>query len=697
MRNIIIGTLIVYIFSFGLHVQKRLFCGILEIDNQNKKLNISLYFLIFLLSSILCLDNISGKLAFVFSVVMVSVCILPVYTKRAFLTRFPDSFSVFFVLLPLVIFCAIMSFHSMPAAEGWYSYYGKLINEYKQMPYKDFELLFMPVYTYIIAFFTKIFGYKIIVLRILGIIIYSLIAIVSFFLFSKIFNNKQTSVISSIITCLFMQSEIVQIFYDYIRVFDLFTYLSALMLFIFCRSWLDEKNRWNNICLLLSGISAVIAFGIRQNSGAFVIVFSVLFICFVGCYKNEFKKLIISLSIYIISVLIPFFIVLLLMAKSGCLSIFLNSTVNSAIDAKGGFLVVLFAWIPRFIKSIFHSYLEVAFFIIFLAINIVLFMFKKRDENPKYNKQISCFFSMFLVLGIALVYFSTRFSSSFIELRINNLPVASYCVCCLCFLSSFAILIIQKFQIRKIHISKPTASFSFNIMFISGMIVAIGYGCGTSSGLSEGQTALAIGLLVELAFYFSNHNFSKSSKAIILLFCYILALSIISQKFQHPYNWWGLEEVSIKESKTKITDIDELDGLLLSESTADGMERITKDIRNNSKKEDYIFCFPQIPIFYVLSDRTSSTYTKVQWFDVSNYDSILKDIKTLSENLPKVIVHMKVDPYVIESHEKLFMGGGQSGLNVMDKFLDTLESSDYELVDSLVLQTYPVSVYVRIE
>ena len=51
-----------------------------------------------------------------------------------------------------------------PYAEGWSTYYAQCINS-GNLPYKDFDYLFPPLYIYLIAFITKLFGYKLIVLR----------------------------------------------------------------------------------------------------------------------------------------------------------------------------------------------------------------------------------------------------------------------------------------------------------------------------------------------------------------------------------------------------------------------------------------------------------------------------------------------------------------------------------------------------
>ena len=72
------------------------------------------------------------------------------------------------VILLSGVLAAFLADKTLPSAEGWYSYYAKCINQ-GQIVYKDFEYLFTPLYMYIIAAFTRVFGYSIFALRIFGI------------------------------------------------------------------------------------------------------------------------------------------------------------------------------------------------------------------------------------------------------------------------------------------------------------------------------------------------------------------------------------------------------------------------------------------------------------------------------------------------------------------------------------------------
>ena len=61
------------------------------------------------------------------------------------------------------------SLHSLPITEGWFSAYAQLVLQGKVI-YRDFYLYLTPLYVWIIALFTFIFGNSIFALHIFGIV-----------------------------------------------------------------------------------------------------------------------------------------------------------------------------------------------------------------------------------------------------------------------------------------------------------------------------------------------------------------------------------------------------------------------------------------------------------------------------------------------------------------------------------------------
>ena len=126
------------------------------------------------------------------------------------------------------------------------------------------------------------------------------------------------------------------------------------------------------------------------------------------------------------------------------------------------------------------------------------------------------------------------------------------------------------------------------------------------------------------------------------------------------------------------------------------LEGIVQNVTDNTLSTDRIFCFPHIPIFYVLTDRSSGTFTQVQWFDVSSSEGIKQDIEFLSKNLPKIIIKCNLPEYVKENHELIFNNNEKSSTRKMEEFLTFLtEENEYTEIGNYVINSdYSISVYL---
>ncbi|MBQ8165112.1 MAG: hypothetical protein IJZ94_04785 [Clostridia bacterium] len=590
------------------------------------------------------------------------------------------------VLIPTVVFCTILSTRTMPVAEGWYSVYAKLINN-GSSPYTDFELLFMPLYTYLISGITAIFGYDIIVLRVFGIIVFAAITLLTYNILSKIF-KPWISAVATIVAAFYLQSEIVQIFYDYIRIFDLCAYAATLLLLCHVSKVLSSEEvpafSWQ---LVLSGVIAMCSFLVRQNSGAFVLVYTFAVLVFIAIYFRKTKNHIFHIIEYIVAALVPLLITVLVMVSNGSLKVFLDSTVGGAIESKGGMLTVLFAWVPRMLSAIWSKmpWFLLGLFIIFASVYAEK-RFSIQKDRTVINSIIFISFPVLILVGIVVCWHSFGISRFFSKLIIGKMPYLFFGLSFIIFIAVFIWLIKHR------HDDKAELKPLFLVFTLSGMIIALAYGCATSSGIVEGQSALAVGLFLCIVLHFSNHKFGYINRAVALLFATVMCFQIISAKYRLPYSWWSLTEGDLRYA-TETVDIPELKGIKVSAETKDGYERIVSMINEYSDEDDTVFVFPHAPIFYLLADNYPSTYTIVQWFDVASDESVIADISNLQENKPAVIVHFRIPDNVVESHESLFRSDDISGLHKMTDALDTMVADDYTMIDSLVMQNYNVEIY----
>ena len=78
-------------------------------------------------------------------------------------------------LISVIIFCALLMLltfnRTAPITEGWFSTYADMILSGK-VPYRDFELVLPPLYTYLVAAVNLVFGNHLIVWRIIGMFLF---------------------------------------------------------------------------------------------------------------------------------------------------------------------------------------------------------------------------------------------------------------------------------------------------------------------------------------------------------------------------------------------------------------------------------------------------------------------------------------------------------------------------------------------
>ena len=163
-------------------------------------------------------------------------------------------------------YAALMCNKTMPFAEGWYTYYAQLINEKGLLPYRDFEYLFSPLYIYFIAFITRFFGYDILTLRCVGILMFVIIALGVYLFITEIVGRKKAwiAAITSVTAVMYLQSEVVQIFYDYIRLMDIFAVFTVLFLIRAVKAMQHSENQGVKVNLFLCGLFNSLFINVKQ-------------------------------------------------------------------------------------------------------------------------------------------------------------------------------------------------------------------------------------------------------------------------------------------------------------------------------------------------------------------------------------------------------------------------------------------------
>lgn len=593
----------------------------------------------------------------------------------------------------LAVLAGVLTTRGLSPAEGWYSYYAYQINEQGAVPYVDFELLFPPLYTYLIAAFTSVFGYGIMALRVFGVVIFAATGVFAALLFEKLTDNVWFGMLAGFLCVSMLQSEVVQVFYDYIRLMDLHVYAS---IYFFMRFFarLDKgeaRKGWFDLDIFLGSLFAVLASMYKQSSGLIFLLFCYMVLIFLLIMLKEKRRFACHLAVSLGVGVLLYGAMLLFLYTEGSLSQYFYYNFKASVSAKGGSIfAMLFGWIGRdtlpFIVGVLGA-------LAMLAGIWWLWRYtkEKKGEVLDYSRRAKSLFAVVALLSVLLI--AVLVGVFYEQLQYIFFPLPQ-----LMAILMFAVLLFAAmgfayiFKWEWIPVEREGWHRYF---FTSGCVAILGLAVCTSGGVSESQLALGYGLIA--AVILPHLRFSKGQLAAGVLAALMLTQGSVawSRKYARIYAWWGLRIDTVAE-QTEALEAPLLAGIRTDAAYAAMYNGVYRLANEHTTKEEPIFVFPHMPVLYLVTDRERATNTAIQWFDVSTDAAVLADIEVLREAPPKMMVLSTVPDHAVESHERAFRGGKESGLGAMRKFLaDFVEEKGYTAVGEYPLcDGYTVTVWV---
>jgi hypothetical protein len=198
----------------------------------------------------------------------------------------------------------------------------------------------------------------------------------------------------------------------------------------------------------------------------------------------------------------------------------------------------------------------------------------------------------------------------------------------------------------------------FDIFIISTASLGLIYGTGTSGGVGDAGLILAVGLM--FGHLLLVRSYFNVGKVVILTTCVFFMLFLASKKYIKPYYWWSLAQPDVRTA-TQPVKLKYLHGFLLSKETVRVYSEVISIVEKYTKPGDSIYAFPNIPVFYLLTNRRPDTFAIVNWFDVLPDKLAIDEAKHILWSPPKVIIWLDIPDSVWAEHEKMFRGGQLSG------------------------------------
>ena len=607
----------------------------------------------------------------------------------AIIRKILPAIAVFSCCLCYAIF---LSNKTMPISEGWYTEYASLINM-GRIPYRDFAYLMPPAYLYIISWITALFGYNIIVLRVIGAFVFSVIAVVAYVLFSKVF-SRFVAIPSALACMFFMQSGVGEIFYDYIYFCNLFVYLAIACLVCYVSDTMSSTNkkilaprRINLAEAFLCGVFASLACLTKQSTGT-MLFFSIIVFIFgvVICFgfSTALRKFAI---LCIIGFGVPILVTCTYLVANGAFSQFMQCCITSAVSAKGGLGEELFSWIVEGERN-FRTYASLTISVLLCAGIGLMYGRSNQNGTSDYPRILFPIAAVALTLFIPFICYEWEtFSRVITQHYDTSAPLYSSAlipIILLLILAGKAVIS----RIRSIH----SMDMSFlPLLALCATATSVVWAVGMSGGLGESQVCLGtgIGLGILLSAFQKTPYYSKIW-IVSLLGLSILICGGISRKYCEMYNWWGLSEGSIWE-QTETVDIPILQDIHMSEKDASCYTAIYEAAKGINLEPGDVFAFPHCPIFYRIVNGQPTTYSIVQWFDVSSKEAIEADMKKLAVNPPDILLLCEIPETTMTGHEASF---DTYQTREMQSFLFDLADSHYESISECDLGNgYIVHIY----
>lgn len=575
--------------------------------------------------------------------------------------------------VPLVLYQALYARGYYPITEGWFSEYGHLIRS-GWVPYRDFALLVPPLYPLQIAAFQSIFGESFNALRILGIFVTCGIAFALLDLLRNLFNPWVCAFAAAVAT-VYYQSGVAFFGYDFTQFLTLYVLIGAALLARSLRESSGTSDTRNELWLsAISGVFLGLSFLIKQSNGgvaAFALVIAGSIVAFVRYPPRLALLRVAAISAGICS---PVVASLLWLISQHAASAFFDQVFKGAAGAKGGLRVALFAWVwyyfhdPNFWQLVRDAVWKLFELVAITSASAAVLEGLAFIRRPLPAGSPAIIDTLRRIVGL-------RLRVGAVPWLIPTVGLAALCVlvleiahgsCAFCgALRSVGASVFQSAYIWSVNfyivaavatlllVSFEKTSGAARLFIIAALGVGLTFGNGTSGGLSEISTFLALAILFGyLIQAWLRYQLPALLPAVVALsFCSFF----IEHKFAAPYAWWQVTVSPIGDSVcADATGI--FKGICVPQNDYSSITTIQKLIMENSSSSEPIYVYPHMPVFYLLTDRQPFDGAVVSWFDFTS-EALANDLSIrLRNEPPAVIVMAEIPQDVLTAHEHLFSG-----------------------------------------
>ena len=582
------------------------------------------------------------------------------------------------LLAVLCIFAVVTLFHIfyynkfLPPTDGWFYTMAQQIKN-GMMPYRDFSYCMTPFYLYKISIINSIFGDAVINMRIYGIIERCIICSL-LFLSLKCITPIKYAFLVSIVSFMCMTT----VGYDLISSSVQCSILcSTIVLYLWTKTIKATKTWEYYLYLFLIGLFCFQAFQYKQTTG-FMISFASFVLVFLTI-NDKFKPLWTKLLSFLSGLLIPLTIFFTYLHRENALVPYFKQLFLEAAGEKGGILNILLGLITHNFPGKF-----ILVSLIIVALVVYISMIKKEMKDflvyPAENSKVKHILLLAILSMTAILLAYSLSMQTVIRISIfNTIRTLMPYIASFCFIAS---LLIGVRMLCEIYKKDNRTSYNQYLLIFAGIAFGLIIASGVSLFFDVNTIIITISLLFVIIF---NYRIPKKQYKdfIICLAGIVLVFCIAHAKYNLTYEWWGWFSSPIRYGTIQ-PEVPRLKGFSLPAEEAN----LAEDIYNLSQEllindDDYIYCFPNIPLGHVLSGKVPKNVSSFPHIDVYSDEKAIKEADFILKNPPKIIFYSPQSDTYWDVHEKFFRAGEKSGQRNIDENIKKLiknKELDYKLL-----------------
>lgn len=626
-----------------------------------------------------------------------------------------------------------------PPQLGWWNYYAWRISK-GDLLYKDIFCFLQPYYVWIMSFLYHLFGNKLFLYQIVGLILRSL-EIIMIFLTVRRFTSDKISLFATIFGMMITVSYLSDFPLDCNQLIRFYTVASAFMLIQAINTDISKRQY---LFLLLSGFFCGM-FWMSKQTAIGLIIFAMIGIFLLFLKQKGTKCALKKLLIFISGILVCSVPGYAYLFKTKSFTSYVWCLRNS-VSVKGSFWGI-FTRIGKYQVHIFEICIALLIFIWILKLQeynlkltniyidsilkefaylfIVIFALFRIQHIVETSRGYSISFSYELLL--ILLYIGCRFVIRILESS-NNLKskvfnyiskiksmkyydfiIVTVGVILLVFIigfvyhANYSIKEDLYYSLGLFNIKRGIVNIIFwcmllvvilqTIQFINNIPILGGMQCYIMTafsmclcGLSLVSSVIEEIFMLPVATIFIVLIINRKAISKIYANVFVVGITImllittVIQKQVVPYSWHCWNCIGLGRDNVSYVDskIDGLQGYVLDSDTEEAFENIVKLIEKHTTSSDTVYEFPFITIFNVLTERSLGTYSPVHYFDVCPDVIAEKDAELLKENPPKMVIWCEFGDDLWNFHEDYFRDGNVSGQQKIRDFYNDYVQKNYK-------------------